>query len=296
MTELKELFKTIDAEPAPDLSSVIATRARHYSQVPGSLGAEDPGIRRRPAIEPLRLMAAAAVIVIAAGLVVILQWRAAGPAKHRPTPPPSTSISGVCPSDGCVLSPGTYSVDWNAKLTFSISHPSHVFYSTSGFEDLQLSRDSKPAALADHYSNTVLWVGLNPAAGSYTVCPLQSTGSMPAANNPARTPAQMADWFVRHPGLATSNVHAVEVGGLEGIVLDAVDADGSRCPPPLLAIPEMNYPWDLWGIQQGEKGRLYLLWEPKAKITIAIGIKAGRSDFDHVINEFEPVIESFIFS
>jgi hypothetical protein len=189
-----------------------------------------------------------------------------------------------------VLDPGTYSVDWPSvtTLTFAISNQWRVYYATGDWKDLQLG----------HGSQTVIWVGVQPAAGSYAECPASGVGPATAEYSPARTPKAIADWLVRHPKLITSNVHAVEVGGLEGIVLDAVDVQGFECP--LLAIPAISYPWDLWRVLSGEKGRLYLLEIPRAghgsSITVAIGIKATRAEFDNVIHEVEPILKSFVFS
>lgn len=290
MADLRERFKAIDREPAPDLTSVIAARARHFAVVPGALGSEDLGRRRRMVISPIQVLAAVAIVSIVIGLAVVLQLRAQGPVKHKASPPPSTALSAVCPTADCVLEPGTYSVDWPSvsTLTFAISNQWHVDYAIGDWKDLQLGHDSQ----------TVIWVGVQPAAGSYAECPASGVSTATADYNPARAPKAIADWLVGHPKLITSNVHAVEVGGLEGVVLDAVDVQGFECP--LLAIPAASYPWDLWRILSGEKGRLYLLEIPRAgqgsSLTVAIGIKATRAEFDKVTHEVEPILKSFVFS
>lgn len=92
MVDLRERFQALDEVPAPDLDKAIQLRVRHYSSVPGALGAEDPGKPREPLrSRPRQMLAAAVILLVGIGLAAGLYYGRITPAHHKPAPRHSTS-------------------------------------------------------------------------------------------------------------------------------------------------------------------------------------------------------------
>jgi photosystem II stability/assembly factor-like uncharacterized protein len=92
MVDLKERFQALDQVPAPDLEQAIALRLRHYSSVPGALGAADPGKAREPLrSHPRQILAAAVILLLGIGLAAGLYYGRITPAHHKSSPRHSAS-------------------------------------------------------------------------------------------------------------------------------------------------------------------------------------------------------------
>ena len=126
------------------------------------------------------------------------------------------------------------------------------------------------------------------------------------------TAGEIADWFDGNPGLITTNVQPVALGGLRGELLDiAVSGTYTTvCPSDLLTYPE-GLPivplfasagsGDLdvgdrggWWVGGSERIRFYLLDMPGGG-NLVIGVDAIHSDFEQLLQVCQPVIESITF-
>ena len=293
MLDLKQRFRALDAMPAPDLERAIDLRARHLASVPGALGPIDPqGMSgRRFRVRPYELVAVAAILVLSIGLAVFVHLaRTEAPAEHRPSPPPSTSLSEVCPQTGdCKPSAGTYSINrFGPKLTFVLPDGWRVRFAYAPGEDLHIERNG----------NSMIWVGADPIAGWYDGCP--APGGSAGNSRSLRSPDELANWIHLNPALATTPIRRVDLGGLEGAELDAVALRDSKSDCGGLAIPDWSYPMHQWGVSYGEKARTFFLEVPPtreaARRTIVVGVKAPVADFDAFMREVEPILASFVFS
>lgn len=94
MVDLKERFRALDQVQTPDLENVIQVRARHLSSVPGALrpaDADELGASRLR-FDGMQLLAAAAILVLAIGLAVLVQFARSGlPSRQTPSPTPSAA-------------------------------------------------------------------------------------------------------------------------------------------------------------------------------------------------------------
>jgi hypothetical protein len=293
MLDLRQRFRGLDARPVPDLERAIDLRARHLASVPGALGPIDAqwmgGPRLR--VRPYELVAVAAILVLSIGLAVVVHLaRTEAPAKYRPSPPPPTSLSEVCPQTAdCRPSAGTYSINrFGPKLTFVLPDGWRLRFATGPGEDLHMERNG----------NSIVWVGADPIEGRYGGCP--AAGGSASSAHTSGSPDELAGGMHRDPALITTSPRRVQLGGLEGLELDAVAPRNSKSSCFGLAIPSWSYPMHQWSVSPGEKARSYFLEVPPtreaARRTIVVGIKAPDADFDAFMRDVEPILASFVFS
>jgi hypothetical protein len=108
----------------------------------------------------------------------------------------------------------------------------------------------------------------------------------------------MTSWLSRHPALDATEPVDVALGAAGGSWVDVRLDDGWKqsCPHGLVLVTGQPDGEEGWEISANEKIRFYVLDVPSGDtVTIVTG---GRSpgEFDDVIGEAAPVVESFEFT
>ena len=112
------------------------------------------------------------------------------------------------------------------------------------------------------------------------------------------TPEAFVDWVMNHPGIDSTEPAPVNVGGVEGVVLEAeVRADAELpCTGAGPYLPMLADDGDLqWGFEPEMRKRLYLL-DLRDGRTLIISVEAsGRELFDDLIDQATAIVESIAF-
>ena len=107
----------------------------------------------------------------------------------------------------------------------------------------------------------------------------------------------MTSWLSTHPALDATTPRAVTLGAAAGSWVDVrLAADWNQtCPNGLTLVTRQPDGPQTWAINGDEKMRFYVLDLPGGgTVTIVVGAPSA-SDFQHVIAEAAPVVESFDF-
>jgi hypothetical protein len=122
------------------------------------------------------------------------------------------------------------------------------------------------------------------------------------ADGVGHTPAELATWYVQHPGLATSQPRQVEVGGLDGLMVDVPlkeDWQG-RCPwsqgRPVVPVIIGSGVSELHHVSMREIDvRLVLLKWKDTNVTIEITSVKEQHSQQQYLQMVEPIIKSLRF-
>ena len=138
------------------------------------------------------------------------------------------------------------------------------------------------------------------------IVPHSQDESCPNASEPGvgRTAAEITEWLVSLPGLVATTPVPVTVGGLAGSMLDlSVAADwthtcsyseGKSMVSTFVDSDDATEGFD-WNIGEGSKSRYFLLDLGDGR-ALLVEISAGNvTDFDDMVAEAMPVIDSFTF-
>lgn len=231
---------------------------------------------------------ALAAVVLSLGLVT---------AGCAPVAPPGASPTGapVCPNPHggvClgVLEAGTYTTQrFEPALTYEVPA------GWANYEDLAGNFLLLPP------SGTLDGVdaGTSDYIGIYTSVAALSLGCETALADTGRTPAEIAAWFAAEPALVVTDGGAVQIGGLEGLVLDLTLADGggvtcegmgdATLVPLILGQPPSSLEHALI---TGLTMRLYLLAYGGGTLAIEVDDLAGGANLD----EYSAIIETMTFA
>jgi hypothetical protein len=119
-----------------------------------------------------------------------------------------------------------------------------------------------------------------------------------------RTPAEMAAYLRDHAGLTTTEPEAVNVGGLDGVMIEvAVAASWTQTCHYSEGQPNVPLFWGTdadsgleWSTAPGLRDRFYILAIPGGgNVLIAIEIVGTDSDLEALLDDALPVIESITF-
>jgi hypothetical protein len=122
------------------------------------------------------------------------------------------------------------------------------------------------------------------------------------ADGVGHTPAALAQWYVDHPGLAASEPRPVEVGGLEGLMVDVPLAEDwkGRCPwsqgNPVVPVIIGGGASDLFHVSLREIDvRLILLEWKDANLTIEVTNVHEQHSQREWLAMVEPILDSLEF-
>jgi hypothetical protein len=246
-------------------------------------------------------------LLLAAGLIIMAaacsRQASSAPAKLEPTATPTLTSSATGPSHstsspssdaasypvGSELAPGTYgSAVFETPVTFTVPDGWKVFEDEPGQFGL--------ARVANDAPCLCVWRDVRAAATSCAEAPEPGIGADAKA---------ISTWLAAHRGIKASPVKGVEVGGLNGYVLDIqIDPTWTktcrgRGPDP--TVPTLvgsgiskGVAWEVGG---DSRQRLYVLDLPTAPGTIAINeeICCG-ADFDAQTSADDAVVTTFAFA
>lgn len=122
------------------------------------------------------------------------------------------------------------------------------------------------------------------------------------AEGVGNTPAELAAWYLEHPGLATSQPREVKVGGLDGLLVDVPLTEDwkGRCPwsrgHPVVPVLIGSGVSDVHHTSVHETSlRLLLLNWQDANITIEITSHQDQHTKQQYLDMVQPIIESLRF-
>ena len=119
-----------------------------------------------------------------------------------------------------------------------------------------------------------------------------------------RTPADMAAYLSNHPGLLTTEAEAVNVGGLDGVFIEAALArTWTQTCHYSKGQPNVPLFWGAdaesgleWSMGPGWQDRYYILAMPGGgNVLIDVGAIGDAADFTALVEAAVPVIESITF-
>lgn len=190
---------------------------------------------------------------------------------HVPAITPSVSLT-TPPVSG-------RSVTFKAPFTYTV--PSDWTFSGDG--DRYFSLET-PGSLN---TNVIVLSSVVAAATDCSTRAMQGVGTSSDA---------MTSWLSTHPALDATAPRPVRLSAATGSFVDvqvAADWD-QRCPRGLALVTGSPDDPQSWSINRFRKERLYVLDLPSGD-TVTIVITAAVSDFQSVIDEAAPVVESFEF-
>ena len=277
---------------APDrILDVVADRVhRRHPEPAWRLAWRDS--RMNTAIKPI--LAAAAVLVLSlAGVAVIMNQPSpdiGGPeATPSPiaSPSPSSSGTALCqPADPSCLGPLAAGIHQTDRIItpFAYEVP----------EGWAKPYDEPGVVSLDHIG----WAGFlgiwpDPVAVDQEVCTSNADPSV------GRSVGDLVAWLTQHPGLATTEPVRAELGGLGGWTLEAEMREGwepGPCPGRVNLFSHSGTEisdlfW--WDIDADRRMRLTVL--DAGDHVVMVDVEADKADFDAVVAEAAPVVESFDF-
>ena len=138
------------------------------------------------------------------------------------------------------------------------------------------------------------FIGVYSSIAAAVGCPFHE------APNVERSPSGVAGWMARNPGLAITNRHDVDIGGLQGVVLDIKMAKGwtKVCPythgvPLVPLIVGVGISGLEHGILPQSSTRLYLLDNSLGGV-MAIEV-VNVQEGDH-LDEYSSVVDGMSFA
>lgn len=281
---------------APDrILDVVADRVHRRRPEPAwRLAWRDS--RMNTAIKPI--LAAAAVLVLSvAGVAVIMNQPSpgiGGPeatptpiASPSPSPSPSSTEAALCqPTDPSCLGP----LAAGRHSTSRIVTP-FTFEVPEGWSRVQ----EKPGYLAlERPGETgIVFISADPVAVDQELCSSKADASV------GTSAEDLVGWLTGHPGLTATEPAIVSLGGLSGWTLEAEMRDGWDPFPCPLRVNLFSHDgtaveddmW--WQIDAAERMRLTIL--DAGDHVVMIDVEADKADFDAVVAEAAPVVESFDF-
>jgi hypothetical protein len=135
------------------------------------------------------------------------------------------------------------------------------------------------------------------------VIPFDETGGCAPEPKAALTAEGLANWIAGHPGLDPGEPQAVTIGSLSGWMVDAtVDGEWAgicaAAPAPVAILfgeaGRTTTDGRTWGAIAGERNR-FILIEPADTGVVLIRISAADEQFDALLAQAMPIVESFIF-
>ena len=207
----------------------------------------------------------------------------------------SASPPPACPNpegQACLgkLAPGKYTtVLFTPTLSYSVPSGWSNFEDTPGNFLLVPPRGNLPGVNRD----TSDFIGV---ASSITAADDCSFHEVPGLK---QSPSGIAGWMARNPGLAITNRHDVEIGGLQGVVFDIKMAKGwTKACPYTHGVPlvPLIVGTGISGLEHGSlpqsSTRLYLLDNPPIGVLSieVVNVQEG----DH-LDEYSSVVETMQF-
>lgn len=300
MTTDRELDRILGAwlgdgpTAAPDrVLDVMTDRIGRQGQRPGWLID-----RRLPVIAPpVRLLAAAAVLVaVSVAGTVLIGGGGLGPGP-TPTPSPTPSPTPTAePTPVAIrapiesMAPGTYTYFANGGgTTFTV--PDGWAVPEFGPLDFALT----PTDAADGDSIRVFY-DMRIASKDATCPETQEPGI-------GATAADIVGDIVANPGIDASAPQPITIGGLEGLTVELALVDGwtATCPfdptTPTVAYIVDTVPTEgpFWGVGPGNRQRLIVLDRPTLSNVVFLIESADGSTFDALVEAAMPVLQTFSF-
>jgi hypothetical protein len=167
------------------------------------------------------------------------------------------------------------------KAPFTYIVPADWAFSGDG--DRYFSLET-PGALS---TNVIALSSVVAAATDCSTRPMQGVGTSSDA---------MMSWLSTHPALDATAPRPVRLGAATGSYVDVQVAANwdQRCPYGLTLVTGSPDDPQSWSINKTRKERLYVLDLPSGD-TVTIVISAPAKDFQSLIDEAAPVVESFEF-
>ena len=238
---------------------------------------------------------------LVAAMLVACSGDALGPsvatgASSQTSPTVSTPSPPQCPNpegQACLgeLAPGTYTTTvFTPTLTYTVPVGWSNFEDTPGNFLLVPPRGS----LAGVNRDTGDFIGVYSSIAAADGCPFNE------APDVEQSASGIAGWMARNPGLAITNRHDVDNGGLQGVVFDIKMAKGwtKGCPythgvPLVPLIVGVGISGLEHGILPQSWTRLYLLDNPPQGV-MAIEV-VNVQEGDH-LDEYSSVVEGMSFA